>query len=180
MPKKETKNLITVLFLLNVSALAFWYAIFSFTQGQISDTIEKEGKVKMEIVKKETNFLMKNDIKYGKDYENNLYSYVVPADGSVEVIKTIEELASISKLTLDIKSIDYEQQEKMSKLNLEYLAVNLSVLGSLNNIENFVSLLEKYPLKIDIKDISLNKVSGEGNKTAQWVGVIDLNIIKFK
>lgn len=180
MPRKETKVLIAILSLANLVVLILWMGIFSFTKSQVADTVLKENQIKAEIVNQETAFLMKNDVKYGKDYENNLNSYVVASDGTSDLIKNMEDLAATSSLSSNISSIDYVESGSLSSLGMELVEIDMNTTGTWKNTNLFLNLLENYPLKIDIKNTSLALVSGPASKVPQWSGDFEFTVVKFK
>ncbi len=181
MPRKETKALVVIILIFDTALLAFWIVMFSFTKNQIADTISSGNEIRSEIIKSDTAFLMKNDIKYGNDYENNLDSYVVGKDNVSDLIKTVENAAVSSNLKESISQISYDSSDALSALGMEYVKISMSMTGSWKNIHFFIDTLEEYPLKIDIDDVSLDVIpASSGTKTPQWSGSLDFTVIKFK
>lgn len=180
MPRKETKVLIAIIFLFDLGLLVFWILIFSFTRNQITDTSTKENQIKIELIKRDTAYLMKTDIKNGMDYEKNLDSYIVGKENVADLIKTVDDLAASSNLKASISSINYESSDTLSALGMEYVRINMNTTGNWKNTHLFINLLEAYPLKISIKNVSLNEVSAAGTAIPVWSGVFDFTVIKFK
>ena len=180
MPRKETKALIAILLLADLAVFVSWFVIFSFTKSQVSDTVSKENQIKAEMINLDTAFLMKNDVKYGKDYENNLNDYVVASDNTSDLIKDIEDLAATSGLNANISSIDYAQSDALSPLGMNLVKIDMNTTGSWKNTNFFLDLLETYPLKIDIKNTSLTLISGPASKVPQWSGSFEFTVVKFK
>src|SRR3989344_3746350 len=102
MPRKETKISSTALILFNLAVVVIFFVLYSFTMSQVTDTVAKESQIKAEVIKKDKTYIMKNDIKLGKSYENSLYSYIVGKDGIADLIRVVEGLASKSSLKSEI------------------------------------------------------------------------------
>ncbi len=181
MPKKETKILVIILLILDLAAIMVFILLFSFTKKQISDTVSKTDEIKAEITKKETLFLMKNDISYGKNYENNLYQFIIGKNDVVGLIKTIESMVASSSLKSDINSITYEQSSKLTPINSELVKISMSASGEWKNLQFFLNLLENYPLKIDIRNISFARSGDAGaKKVPVWTGNFEFTVVKLK
>ncbi len=176
MPRKETKILVTTLLFSSIGALIIFIALYTFTQSQVTDTVKKENQAKDQIVRNDTLLLMKNDIKFGEENEQALFSYIVPADGIASLLATVEGFTASSSLTYDIAALDYESSDAISPFGLEYAHIDIHVNGSWKNIHHFLDLLEAYPLKINLRNISLDKTASSG----VWSGDIEFTVVKFK
>jgi Tfp pilus assembly protein PilO len=180
MPRKETKILVTTLLFSVIGAFVIFVVLYGFTEGQITDTVKKENQAKDQIVRNDTLLLMKNDIKFGEDNEQALFSYVVPQDGIASLLSNIEGLTASSSLTYTIASLDYESDDTIAPFGLEYAHIDIQVNGSWKNIHHFLDLLEAYPLKINIRNISLDKTAPSGTAGSGWSGDIEFTVLKFK
>ncbi len=181
MPRKETKALVIILLILDLISIACFIVLFSFTKKQISDTVSKTDEIKGEIKQMEALSLMRDDISYGKNYENNLYQYIVGKNDVVGLIKVIEGLIASSKLNSDIGSITYEQSSKLTPLGAELVKINMNANGEWKNLQLFLKLLENYPLKIEIRSVSFARSGDAGTKKApQWTGSFEFTVVKLK
>lgn len=183
MPKKDTKILLAVLVVINIISLeVFWY-IFNLTKRQITESVNKEDQIKMVLKTDDMRILMKDDLVLGKQYQNELMGYVLPADSTVEFIKTIEQLVSNTGLKADIKTVTNEPYDKGTAVGVEFIKIKLDVIGEWKNIQFFLKSLENYPLKIDIKKMTLHKFSDyvlRGRTIPQWSGSFEFTAVKLK
>lgn len=180
MPRKETKILVTILIVLDLMAVIFFIILFSFTQNQISDTVLKTEEIKAAIKERETLYLMKNDITYGKDYENNLSQYIIGKNDIAGLIKIIEGLATSSNLKFEINSIGNEPSTKLSPIGAELVKMNITASGEWKNLQFFLNLLENYPLKISITNLSLARSGLNVRKAPLWSGTFEFTVVKLK
>jgi len=183
MPTTKTKTFLILLIFLDIFFIAIFIALFIFTKNQISDTINKEDAIKTEIKKEETLSIMKKDVEDSKNYEDKLYGYFIGKDNVVDFLKTLDDLISSSSLKSEIQSINYESLAKINLIETELVRVKMNVKGKWENIQFFLKLLENYPLKISIKNISLNKFSDSiisGKTIPEWSADLDFTAVKLK
>ncbi len=183
MIKTKTKASLISLIILDIIIVAIFAILYSFTANQISDTVNKIDQIKTEIKKEETLALMKKDVEDSKNYENKFYGYFIGANNVADFLKTLDDLVSSSSLKSNIQSIAYESSDGTGAINTEFVRVKISVLGRWGNVQYFLKLLENYPLKIDVKNISLNKTSDavvSGRKVSIWSADVDFTALKLK
>ena len=183
MPKKETKILVTVLLLINILSIGAFMSLFYFTKSLIAESVNKEDEIKKELKKEDSRDLMKDDLILGKTYQEKLMNYMISSDGTVDFIKTLEQLVLSSELKSDIKIVSSEPYSKDSSIPVELLRIKMDVTGEWKNIQFFLTSLENYPLKIDIKKVSLDKFSDyivKGKVTPEWAGSFEFTVVKLK
>ena len=183
MPSKKTKNLIIFLLTLNILSIVFFVLLFNHTNGLITESVLIENELKNEIKRDDARVFMREDLEKGKEYEVALKKYILEKDGTVGFIKTLESLVSSSSLKSNIKNVLTENYDKGSTIGLDLIIVNMDVIGEWKNIIYFLKLLENYPLKIDIKNVSLNMSSTYivgGKNVPQWVGSFEFTVVKMK
>lgn len=182
MPKKETKAWLITLIIIDIISITAFIFLFNFINNQTLDTINKEDQIKSEVKQEEIRVVKKTDIADSKIYQEKLLNYVIPSGGTVDFIKTIESLVSSSSLKSDIQSVNNISYDKGSSLNMELLSINMNVLGEWKNIQFFIKMLEKYPLKIDIKRINLHQFSSyviNGREVPEWSASIEFTVVKI-
>ena len=183
MPKKETKRLVIILLLIDLISICAFAFLYSFTRSLIIQSVNSEGEIKTELKKEDTIILMKDALSSGKIYQDKLMGYVIPSGGTVDFIKTLEQLVANSELKSDIKVVSSETYDKGDLINLELVRINMDITGEWKNIQFFLTSLENYPLKIDIQKISLNKFSDYmvgGKSVPQWSGNFEFTVVKVK
>jgi|GEM_PF-3305569 len=183
MTKTKTKILLSFLIILDLCLVAVFVVLYIFTKNQITDTINNTNQIITEIKRQETLSLMKKDVEDSKNYENKIYGYFIGADNVADFLKTVEGLVASSSLKDDIQSVDYESPSTVASVNTELLRVKVSVEGEWKNIQYFLKLVENYPLKIDIRNLSLNKVSDSvisGRKVSIWSANVDFMVVKLR
>lgn len=183
MPKKETKKIVIILLLIDIIFIGVFVFLFYFTKSLITESISKENSIRTELKSEDGRILMKDDLASGKVFREKLMDYVIPSGGAVDFIETLERLVLSSGLKSDVKIVTNEAYDKGNLVGAELLRINMDVIGEWKNIQFFLDSLEGYPLEIDIKKMSLNKVSDLiiKNKTIpQWSGNFEFTVVKIK
>ncbi|MFA5651950.1 MAG: hypothetical protein WC933_01145 [Candidatus Paceibacterota bacterium] len=183
MPKKETKILVIILLLIDILSIGVFIFLFNFTKNQITESVNRENDIKTELKKEDAIVLMKNDLIQGKIYQDKLSAYIIPSGGTVEFIKTLEQLVSNTGLKYDIQTVTNEPYAKGDAIGFELLHISINVIGEWKNVQFFLKSLENFPLKIEIKKISLNKFSDyiiQGRKIPAWSGNFEFTAVKIK
>jgi len=183
MPKKETKRRVIILLLVDIIFIGIFIFLFLFTKNLIAESVDKENSIKTELKKENVRILMKEDLFLAKMYQEKLSGYMISSGGIVDFIKTVEQLVLKSGLKSEIKTVIREVYDKDDSSGVELVRVNMDVLGSWKNIQFFLTSLENYPLKIDIKKAVFNKFSDyiiNSQKTPQWAGSFEFTVLKIK
>jgi len=183
MPKKETKIFAAILLLVSILSAGLFIYLFVYTKNLIAESANKESDIKLELKKEDVRVLMKEDLVSSKLYQEKLMDYMIPSGGTVDFIKILEQLVLNTGLKSDIKNVSSEPYDKGNAIGAELLRVNMDVIGEWQNIQFFITSLENYPLKIDIKKIYLNKFSEytvKGRKVPQWSGSLEFTVVKVK
>lgn len=183
MPKKETKTLVIIILLVNVLSIGIFIFLYYYTTNLITESVNVENDIKIELKKQDIRGFMKNDLTLGKMYQEKLTSYMIPSGGTVDFIKTLEQLVLNSGLKSDIKNVSTVPYDKGNSIGTELMLINIDVTGEWKNIQFFLTLLGNYPLKIDMNKLSLSKFSDyviRGRNVPQWVGSFEFTIVKVK
>ena len=179
MLQKKTKISLIVISIIDLALIVSFFAMFLFVQGKISDTIEKEDNIRKEIKKDESNALMNKELLNNKNYTEKLSEYIVSSSGLIDFIDILEKNISNNNLKHDVKSLVYEAG---SIPNLELARIKIDVTGEWKNVIFFLKLLENYPLKISIDNVSFKKFSEYevGSKNIpQWIGSFEFAVLKY-
>jgi len=183
MPKKETKRLLIIMVATNLLIIGLFIYVYNYTNNLINKSINTESDIKIELQKQDARIMMKNDLISSKTYQEKLKEYIVPSEGTVNFIKLLEQLALNSNIKSDIKNVATENDNKNILASTELIRINMDVLGEWKNVQFFITLLENYPLKIEIKNVYLNKFSENvvrGKSISQWAGNIEFTVLKYK
>ncbi len=183
MPKKETKTLLIVLLLIDVLYIGSFSFLYYFTRSLIAESIDVENQIKIELKKQDMKILMKDDILSGKIYQEKLAGYILPSGGTVAFIKILEQMFSSSTVKYEIKSVTNKPFEKGGPTNAEFININVDVIGEWKNIYFFLKSLENYPLKINIKKVTLSKFSDylmKNKLVPEWHGNFEFTVVKLK
>lgn len=182
MPKKETKTLLIIIFLIDFIFIGGFAFLYFYTNNLSSQSTNTENDIKTELKREDGTIQMKDDLAQGKIYQEKLTGYVIPAGGTVDFIKTLENLVSNSGLKSNIKSVINEPYGNGTAIGLELIRVNMAVIGEWKNTQFFLESLENYPLKIDIKTVSLSKTSNQisGKNVPEWTGTFEFTVVKTK
>lgn len=183
MPRKQTKTLVITFLIIDIISLGGFAGLLLFTNSLIIKSTVIEDEIKAVLRKQEASVLLKEDLVLSKVFQEKMASYMIPAGGTVDFIKTIETLVSKSGLQAEIKTVANEANVKTNPIGAELLKVNMNMTGEWNSIQFFIKSLENYPYKIDINKLSLNKFSNtsvKGKSITQWSGNIEFTIVKIK
>ena len=183
MPKKETKTLVIIVLVIDLIFIGAFVFLFIFTQNMVDESASKVNDIKTELKKEDGVILMKDSLALGKMYQEKLADYIMPAEGTVNFITTIEQLVANTRLKSDIKTVTNVPYNKGDAIGEELLKVDLVVNGGWSNIQFFLNSLENYPLKININNVSLNKISDatvKGKNVPVWSGSIEFTVVKVK
>ncbi len=183
MPEKKTKALATFTLILALFSLSVYFSMFFFMKNRISETMQKQNEIKTAIEKKESLSLTQKSIEDNQVNEDKISGYIVKSNSVADFIKIMESIVASSGLKSQVGSISYESSNNLSAFNAELLDVKITALGPWSNIHFFLQLLENYPLKIDIRSVSLKKFTDyvvKGKDVPQWSADIDFTVVKFK
>lgn len=88
--------------------------------------------------------------------------YIIPVEneGSIRFMKLIEDTAERSGVKYNTNSIEIVPDGALSKINKEYLSINMSLSGSEMSVTNFIKSIESLPFNAKIKSFSLTKIGG--------------------
>ena len=183
MPQNKTKTLAIIILFIDALSIGTFIALFNFTNGQIVESVNNENSIKTELRMEDMRVLMKDDLLLGKQFQTKLNDYILPKGSTVDFIKTVEQLSENSGLKSDIKTVTNDPYDKGNAIGADFITVNIDVIGGWDNIQLFIKYLESYPLKIDIKKMSLNKISDHivnGRNVPQWSGSFEFTAVKMK
>lgn len=183
MPKKKTQFLaLSTLVLVALSAGVF-FSLLSLMGSRVSETINNVNEIKIEIGKEESLSFMQKSIEENQADEDLITGYILPANSVSDFIQTLENVVATSGLKSQINSITPEPSDVLSAANAEFLDIQMSVIGPWSNMHFFLQLLESYPLKIDIKSVTLKQFANytvKGKQVPQWSGDIEFTVVKLK
>jgi len=184
MPQNKTKTLLIISLIINIILFSGFFFIHKYVQNKVVETANKEQEVKNEIAKKDALSEMSEDIAQGQKYQEELLKYLIEQNGIVDFFKALEELASTTDVKTEVRSVEKEaSSEDFDRMGLEKVKINIQMNGSWNNIQLYLKLFENYPLKLDIKSVSMKKFSSyEINKkmVPQWDAGVSFTVMKVK
>ena len=180
MLQKKTKISFIIISIIDLFFIIVFFILFLYVQKQISIITEKENSIRDEIKKAESSALMDKELLNNKNYTDKLSEYIISSNGVIDFIDILEKKISSNNLKSDVKSLVYEAG---SIPNLELARIKIDVTGEWKNVIFFLKLLENYPLKISIENVSFKKFSEYkvGSKDVpQWVGSFEFTVLKYK
>jgi hypothetical protein len=180
MPTKKTKIIfLTVLSLVVLASVCFVLMYISMN-SLIANSAIKEDQIKTKIQTVDSKSLMKKDLEINSEKIAKLSDFVVGSGNTVDFIKSLENITAQNNLKINIKNA---VSKASTSDKLELLNITLEVTGEWKNVEYFLELLENYPLKISINNISISKSSDikvNGKIVPQWIGSYDFSVVKLK
>lgn len=103
-----------------------------------------------------------------------LESYVLTEAGVIDFLSSIEGLARRNGLSIETKSVDVAEGGEAA--GFETLRVDLDLTGSLPAISRMIVLLENVPQHLLIDNLSLTRISDNG----EWQASVVLFVTKYK
>ncbi len=180
MLQKNTKISFITILIIDLVFIVGFFILFLFVQKQISNMIEKENDIRNEIKKVESSALMDKELFNNKNYTDKLSEYIIGVNGVIDFIDILEKIISDNNMKSDIRSLVYEEN---GISNLELARIKIDITGEWKNVIFFLKLLENYPLKISIENISFKKFAEYkvvSKDISQWVGSFEFTVLKYK
>jgi len=116
---------------------------------------------------------------------NQVDGYFIPADGVVDFISSVENLATESGLSVSVDSVGAVDYGKDTAAFEEKLSLRISTEGSWAGTERFLSLVENLPYAVSVDGASIEKVenlqsSPSVEPTNAWKGEFEVSVPKLK
>ena len=102
--------------------------------------------------------------------------YFIGQDGVVDFLKTIEGLGKISRVALEVDSVNVEGAAKGSVL--EGVPIGVRFSGSFSNSMRFLYLLERFPVLGGIRFARLTHI--DNTSSIPWSGTVTAHFSKLK
>jgi hypothetical protein len=179
MSKRTISTLIISVTLATISIAGYFYTV-TYVGGMGSSLSDMYAK-SVELKKEEESLSSIQRVAQNADQRNaELSKYIVPSgnEGSIQFVQTIENLAESFGLTYNTNSIEIVSDEKLAKLDKEYLSIKETLNGSSKSIAGFVEKIETLPLNTKIRSYSVTKTAG--SKGTSTVEQLDIEILVIK
>lgn len=105
-------------------------------------------------------------------------SHIIPPDGVVPFIEFVEQLGSLSNVSLKLDSIAPGLWNGKKHPTIEALEVNITAIGSWQNIYRFLAEVEHMPYLIKLEQVQLEKVAEESK--SYWRANLKFRAVKEK
>ena len=109
---------------------------------------------------------------------------MVSVDGDVKFIENLESLARENGLSIDIDSLNFEDNTKLLPNNMTIFRVRAKTSGNFFGTYKFLSLVESLPFKVKIQNFTLSTASEEGvlnvKKSNIWQSKFEISVLKYK
>jgi len=180
--KSFSKKIITIYSILILIFVGIYIFIFIKIKDYNQNIAYLENEIFLQQDKQQKMSLMNNMIEENKDYIDLVENSVIPKDGNVPFIETIESLASENNLVMTIQSLSFEDSEGLNDKGMTLFKIRSTTKGSWANTYSFLALLEALPLSLKIENLALIYSSTElaGNIRPEWQMSIDMKVLKYK
>lgn len=175
----STKKIFGLHLLLVVLLVALHVLVFVFIQNASKEvtTLEQEISV-LEAQVAEFSKHSSDDL---RNLAQSVMSRFVSKSDFVSFIEGIEREAKAQNVLVTIRSVGAEPRSDDPNDDKEIIKLQLESKGSWGNTLNFLNYLEHLPYKIDLRQIGLSVVAGDGRtKVPQWQSQIEITALKFK
>lgn len=158
--KKTIYKLIITAILAITSAGAYVYSVM-YVGGMGSD-LSSLYKESSDLSVQEESLNSVKRVAENADQRNaEISKYIVPVEneGAIKFLKLMENLAEQYKLKYITNSMEIVPDTSLSKINKEYLSINMSVSGPELVVFNFIKKMESIPFNTKVTSISLVRTS---------------------
>ncbi len=118
---------------------------------------------------------------------NHVNDTIVPKEGEVEFIESLEIMAKESGLSIEIDSIVFSNDATIISESIDVLKIKAKTKGSWEDNYLFLSRLESLSLKLKIDSFGLSNTLADVVltnkkviKTSVWQGVFEISVLKYK
>ena len=175
---QRTKNILIVSgFFLLLSIAGFILAIYYLNQVG-SEIAILEGEVSSEKQLAEAANAMKRSLSENAGSIGTIDSFFVLPDEEADFIKMVEDLAKETKTELNISTFTHTPIENNQKF--EYISMQATAKGSLQNIYQLFTILETLPKASKITQVNLSYIPGDPKKAREWRIAFSLRALKVK
>ncbi|MBU6370633.1 MAG: hypothetical protein KGH93_00635 [Patescibacteria group bacterium] len=181
LPTKRTIAGFVIMLALAALAAGAFIALRGMFLGKVSSVVSRKAEIALVIGKTRALSAMQTSLADSASNAAALAAYIVPQNGIVDFITTLDSIIATSGVKADVGSIGVTAGG--APAGMELVDVKASATGAWNNIEYFLTLLETYPLKIDIRSASMRQFSSytvRGRQVPQWSLDVEFTVLKLK
>ncbi len=167
---------ITIIFLALISL--FLFAIMYFVYSNIKNINQKISLSQNELdLSNERRDYLLSEQKTISDLGPDIVRVngsIIPNGEDVKFIEDLQALATQDGLSMDINSLSFEDDPKISSSSITYFKIVAETKGSWSGNYNFLAQIEALPFKVKISKFSLQSES-DG-----WKSDFEIRLLKYK
>lgn len=179
-----------ILIVLTLFFLAFGvacYLIFADIRRKNEHISSLEHDIYLQNKSQENIISMKKEVQNAEQDFSRINNSIVPKDGDVKFIESLEKMARENNLKIVIDSLVLADNQMTSSSKITTLKITANIKGSWSGIYTFLAQMEALDTRIRVDRLTLSS-SGEetspDQKTATrektWLGTFEIRVLKFK
>ena len=179
---KTTKSYIIFFVILNLVTIVLFSILLTRINGRNNEALSLKEELDFEIMKEGRLRSVKEIITDVAPQRKEIDSYFVNKDSIVGFIKTIEDLGSLSGVSLEVDSVGVDGLEIGDGVDskiLEKLNLDFTTTGSWQDTFYLIILLESLPYKVSFEEFVLEE-KVDSNSKRYWDSVFSLSVVKLK
>jgi|GEM_PF-5108847 len=174
----KTKKLVVVTALITLLfALLFGGVFYYFIFLQKSLT-EMNRQIAVANRDYQTLLQAEQSLKTLTDNKISIEGLIITNESEVPFIKDLEMLATTTRVEYSVSAFQHEVISSVSRF--EKVSIQATVKGPLNNVFNFLQLLQRYPKGVELKQVQLEVLSGDPKQKNVWRLTFILKALKVK
>lgn len=183
----KAKKIIIILSILSVIVALSCLYLFTNIKRMDKTVSDRMAKIEYEFEKERQLQSIRNLMNDTKSEFGQIANFFIQPTGSVEFIETVESLANIAGIKIEIESVGIDIAKNKTSSSTESFRVSLKTEGSWANSMHLLGLLESVPYKLAFDSINLQKME-DGNvsslnkekNSAYWAGNFIFRALKIK
>jgi hypothetical protein len=177
----RTKKIAAVFLVIALIGAVLWYVLFSIIGKNVRAADALQAEVNDKLTLEDQNKGLQSFLSDNSEAVTTLTTRIIPTEGTVDFIDSIEALAASVKVGIIVNSVDLTKSATGGEI-FENLTMQVTTEGDWQGVYTFMSMLQSLPYKISITNASLKNgifSDGKANKSV-WTGVFTFDVLKRK
>ena len=187
MKREFSKKILIILGLCVIGLCLLIYILFLDIKGKNERISVIEHELSFQSNKQEYMVSMERVIQKADSDITRVNNSIIPSDGDVRFIESLETIAHDNGLSIDIDSLTFEDSRALASSSMTTLKVKAKTEGGWSGTYRFLFLIESLPIKVKIDKFTLNNIKDEANLSADkvssrsaWQSAFEMRVLKYK
>lgn len=183
-----SKKILIILGLFVVGFFLLSYIVFFDIKHKNERISAMEHELSFQSKKQEYMTSMERVIQNSDSDITRINDSIIPSDGDVRFIESLESIARGGGLSIDIESLTFEDSRLLASSSMTILKVKAKTKGKWLGTYKFLTQIESLPFKVKIDKFALANVKEETDIDAKktdtassiWQSTFELKVLKYK